>query len=246
MTVDQLCGLGPYSNINVQLQFPVPIHHKSAQLAEEALRTLPGEKKGPSFSGVKQGATEQYHHFIDRLWEALDTHPDLDNPTRESLFKVLAYENASPKAKIILSTLPQGSPVDAMLEKMAKNDQVQQAAYVAEAVKAAVQGQLVATAIKGGVQPKQKGPIGLCYKCGKRGHTRIRCKATVWCDMCRNDTHATAVCRKSGNWNKSAHGGRATTTAAAVTHRPQTYKDPSYTNGDQQPRGASGSTWRPL
>ena len=37
-----------------------------------------------------------------------------------------------------------------------------------------------------------------CYKCGIKGHRARKCYKKVWCNYCRNNTHAESLCKKKG------------------------------------------------
>ncbi|TRZ06066.1 hypothetical protein HGM15179_021043 [Zosterops borbonicus] len=71
------------------------------------------------------------------------------------------------------------------------------------------QGHIIAVALSGGKinnpnhsnkTPCTNKPAGIiCFRCGQTGHFKQVCQKTVWCHKCNLDTHATEVCRKSGN-----------------------------------------------
>lgn len=66
-----LTGSGPFTNMVLQLQYPREMYNLSALLARQALYTVPEAKPLPKFTNVRQGLTEPYSHFVDRLAQAL-------------------------------------------------------------------------------------------------------------------------------------------------------------------------------
>ncbi|XP_063997002.1 uncharacterized protein LOC135173787 [Pogoniulus pusillus] len=63
---------------------------------------------------------------------------------------------------------------------------------------------------------RNNNPRNPCFRCGLTGHARDDCpQAAVWCDHCQLDSHATAACKRSGNYQRSAAGSRARTQVAA-------------------------------
>ena len=66
VTPEILIAQGAYTNLEVQLTFPVHVLQLSARLALEAFLVLPG-LSAPPFVTIVQGATESYSNFIDRL-----------------------------------------------------------------------------------------------------------------------------------------------------------------------------------
>ena len=94
ITVEMLIGQGTYANLEVQLTFPGNILLLSACLALEAFLALPGSS-APSFGTIVQGATESYSNFIDQLWDAVMNHPDLNDESKQQMFRVMAFDNAT-------------------------------------------------------------------------------------------------------------------------------------------------------
>ncbi|TRZ09403.1 hypothetical protein HGM15179_017706 [Zosterops borbonicus] len=115
LQLDMLTGQGPYATTNVQLTYPMEMHQLSQSLAHRALLLVGDKKKPAPYSTIKQGVTESYGKFIDRLSAALKDVPVVSPEVQELLFCSLAFENANSRTRTILATLPQGSPVDEML-----------------------------------------------------------------------------------------------------------------------------------
>ncbi|XP_072783282.1 uncharacterized protein [Taeniopygia guttata] len=155
---DMLTGQGPYATNQVQLTFPIEIHQLSQQLAHQALLLVPDKKKSASYATIKQGATEPFGQFIDRLSAALKDAPDVPPDVQEHLFRSLAFENANPPTRTILATLPQGCPVDEMLVRATRAEQSNQAAAFAATIQDAIeqQGHIIAAALSSNNTRKQK------------------------------------------------------------------------------------------
>jgi len=137
ITAEMLIGQGTYANLEVQLTFPANILQLTARLALEAFLALPGSS-APSFRTIVQGATESYSNFIDRLWDALMNHPDLNDESKQQVFWVLAFDNVNKTTKQILASLPKGAGVEEMLSRVERTDAQKQQATTAAAVQGAV------------------------------------------------------------------------------------------------------------
>jgi len=115
------------------LTFPTHVLQLSACLALEAFLALPGSST-PPFRTVVQGATETYSNFIDRLWDALMNHPDLNEESKQQIFRVLAFGNAKKVTKQLLASLPKGAGVEGVLSRIERAGAQKQQATVAAAV----------------------------------------------------------------------------------------------------------------
>ncbi|TRZ06774.1 hypothetical protein HGM15179_018430 [Zosterops borbonicus] len=146
-----LTGQGPYATTYVQLTYPMEMHQLSQSLAHRALLLVPDKKKPAPYSTIKQGATEPYGQFIDRLSAALTDAPDVSPEVQEHLFRSLAFENANSRTRTVLATLPQGSPVEEMLVRATQAEQNNQTAAFTVAMHDAMQqqGHLIAAALSG-------------------------------------------------------------------------------------------------
>ncbi|TRZ08789.1 hypothetical protein HGM15179_018316 [Zosterops borbonicus] len=228
---DMLTGQGPYATTNVQLIYPIEMHQLSQWLAHRVLLLVPDKKKPAPYSTIKQGVTEPYGQFIDRLSAALKDAPDVSPEVQEHLFRSLAFENANSRTRTILAMLPQGSPVDEMLVRATRAEQNNQTVVFTAAMHDAMQqqGHIIADALSGGKinNPSHSNktlrtnkPAGIiCFRCGETGHFKQACQRTVWCHKYNLDTHATEACRKLGNIKRSALKHRAKTQINALTQK---------------------------
>ncbi|XP_055556205.1 endogenous retrovirus group K member 8 Gag polyprotein-like [Falco biarmicus] len=247
LRADMLTGQGLYSTTQVQLQYPIQMHQLAQTLAHRALLSVPDKKKPASYTTVCQGTTEPYGQFVDCLSAALKDNSDLPVDLQEHLFRSLAFEGANPRIRVILATLPQGSPLDEMLIRATRAEQNNQVAAFTAALRE--QGHIIAAALTNHIGGHRKGNNGksgfdICYRCGESGHVRCTCSKTVWCHKCNLDKHATAVCRynRSGNMQCSTSGLHAKTQVQAPTTQMRNVV--SYTSASHLPGGASGWTWQ--
>jgi len=85
-----------------------------------------------------QGATESYSNFIDRLWDSVMNHPDLNDESKQQMFQVLAFDNANKTTKQLLASLPKEAGVEEMLSRVERAGAQKQQATFAAAVQGAV------------------------------------------------------------------------------------------------------------
>ena len=209
MTAEMLTGQGAYADPDAQAAFPASLLQLSARLALDAFLALPGSA-APAFAAVVQGAAEGYGSFIDRLRDAVMSHPDWNEESKQQMFRALAFDNANPTTKQILGRLPMGAGVEEMLATAERAAARKQRAAVAAAVQDALREvirPLAAAVQQTGAGRARQPSRGRCYRCGQAGHTRRNCRGAVWCDSCQKATHATEAC--SGTGGRSAERGHA-------------------------------------
>jgi len=114
VTVDIFTGQVIYASLERQLIFPAHVLQLSARLALEAFFALPGSS-APPFGTVVQGATETYSNFINQLYNALMNHPDLNDESKQQMFRLLAFDYANKTTKQLLAGLLRGAGVEDML-----------------------------------------------------------------------------------------------------------------------------------
>ncbi|TRZ07923.1 hypothetical protein HGM15179_019182 [Zosterops borbonicus] len=100
---DILTGHGAYASPNVQLIYPIVMHQLSQSLALKAILLVPDKKKPLPDASIKQGASESYSQFIDRLAAALKDTPDLTTEVQDKLFCTLAFDNTNSCTRTILA-----------------------------------------------------------------------------------------------------------------------------------------------
>ncbi|XP_068279049.1 endogenous retrovirus group K member 24 Gag polyprotein-like [Nyctibius grandis] len=140
-----LIGTGDYASTVVQLQLPAAALQLSQDLAFRALSSIHDEKAAPAFTNVKQGPTEPYGKFIDRLHDAIQLHPDLNDDMKVRFLDLLAFDNANEKAKKALSLLSRGSSTATLIEAAERMLAQDNATVMAAAVGAAVRSSLQQT-----------------------------------------------------------------------------------------------------
>ncbi|KAJ7428904.1 hypothetical protein WISP_00489 [Willisornis vidua] len=123
LTPEILVGDGAFANVQVQLQYPIEIHYITARLARQAYYAVPEISSSPSFTAVKQGETEPYQHFVDRLYQAIASYAGLGVQEKRSMFHLLALENTNQRTKSLLATLPKTADILEMLEVADRVDQ---------------------------------------------------------------------------------------------------------------------------
>ncbi len=141
-------GAGHYTRSDWQAQFATEVLQLGQDLAYRALARVYDEKSGPAFTSVRQGPTEPYGKFIDRLHTAIMAHPDLDDDMKAKFLDMLAFNNANQKktknkkqtqkTKRALSVLPKGSSTGQLLEAAERMLEQEKATVMAAAVGAAV------------------------------------------------------------------------------------------------------------
>ena len=114
--VNHYAGAGQFADPELQFRILPEVLRESARMVLRAFLTLPEAGKKPmSFTSIKQGVSEPYMTFIDRLCDVVEKqieHPE----TRESLLIKFALKNANADCKKILITLPQNATLLEMVE----------------------------------------------------------------------------------------------------------------------------------
>ena len=128
-------------------------------MALQAFLTLPEAGKQPiSFTSIRQGVSETFMTFIDRLRDAVEKqieHPE----ARESLLIKLALEYANADCKKILIALPRNATLVEMVEAANRVGTLEQQATMLAGAFAAVMKPLESRR---------------CYTCGQQGHHDLR------------------------------------------------------------------------
>ncbi|RMB91546.1 hypothetical protein DUI87_32125 [Hirundo rustica rustica] len=169
------------------------------------------------FTDVKQGPSEPFASFIDRLTQAVDRQV-IDEGVKSHMIRCLAFANANPECKRVISAMPGQPTMAEILEACSKVGTLQHVATIL--------GDQVEKAVKEAFANFQQRQ---CYKCGKPGHFKKDCPQIT--NNADSSDHCSACGRRkrrparnnasggtqSGNSRRSADRQRATTQVMAMT-----------------------------
>uniref|UniRef100_A0A8C4Y500 CCHC-type domain-containing protein n=1 Tax=Gopherus evgoodei TaxID=1825980 RepID=A0A8C4Y500_9SAUR len=159
---DQIYGSGHFSTAETQLELPVASFGRTALCIVRAFRRVPVTGKPlSSFTSIRQGPTEPFHQFVDRLKEAIARQIDNEEAQIE-LSRCLAAEQANVDCKKILQTVIHQ-------DKYTLAEMIQACAEVGT--------QTHTVALLAGALPAGSKPLGNCFNCNKPGHFRCECRA---------------------------------------------------------------------
>lgn len=157
--VDALLGKGPYAPAAAQAQLPVTALQDAREAALRAFLKVPDEGKPQrSASSLRQGPTEPFVQFIDKLRDVLDKQVRDEN-AKELLLKTFAMENANEDCRKMLE--PLNNPTLAQMIEACKSVGTisHQCSVIASAVAA--------------LHISQQS----CFSCGQPGHIKRNCPA---------------------------------------------------------------------
>ncbi|KAJ7414879.1 hypothetical protein WISP_81049 [Willisornis vidua] len=100
--IDRMYGEGAYVTNTRQAETPLPVLHKTAELAFQAIEKVAKTTTStPSYALIFQGPKEPFYEFATRLKEAVAK--QVSNPSAQDiLFKSLVVEKANEECKKIL------------------------------------------------------------------------------------------------------------------------------------------------
>ncbi|RMC21995.1 hypothetical protein DUI87_02866 [Hirundo rustica rustica] len=116
-----------------------------------------------SYTDIKQGPSESFTSFINRLTQAVDRQVS-DEGVKPHLIQCLAFANANPECKRVISAMPGQPSMAEILEACSKVGTPQHVATIL--------GDQVEKAVKDAFANFQQRQ---CYKCGKQGHFKKDC-----------------------------------------------------------------------
>ncbi|RMC19650.1 hypothetical protein DUI87_03211 [Hirundo rustica rustica] len=164
-TVGQLTGDPPLDSPARQARvFPREVLADIKNAARKAMVQIPpAGVTESSFTDIKQGPSESFTSFINRLTQAVERQVT-DEGVKSHLIQCLAFANVNPECKRVISAMPGQPSMAEILEACSKVGTPQHVATIlGDQVEKAVKEAFV------NFQQRQ------CYKCGKQGHFKKDC-----------------------------------------------------------------------
>uniref|UniRef100_A0A8C3VDZ5 Uncharacterized protein n=1 Tax=Catharus ustulatus TaxID=91951 RepID=A0A8C3VDZ5_CATUS len=237
LTLAQLAGDPPEDNPAQQARLPRDVLIDIKEAASKAvLQIAPAGMQDTIYTDIRQGASESFSSFTDRLTQAVDRQVT-DEVAKPHLLKSLAFTNANQECKRVISAIP-GQPFLAeMVETCSKVGTPQHiASIVEERMERVLQVQNeTLEKILANFKKQKNSTEGQRYKCGNFGHFKKNCpqlaktgKSSGLCSRCRRGKHPASECYSQtdvdgkqllilGNYKKSANCQRAMTEVMAMT-----------------------------
>lgn len=180
LTLDHLCGEGQWSKPQDQAnQIPRAVLEIIWGVAEKVFFTMPSKTTTKiSYTDIKQGPTEDFIEFVDRLTAAIEAQIE-DQSLHEQLIRDFAKRNANDACKAIIKTLPFKPPpslllmTEACMRQVADLPDSQQKKRESSGRILAHPANLEETKDNKATDRSQ----WVCSRCGKRGHTAKYCRA---------------------------------------------------------------------
>ena len=200
--LEGLVGKGALNTPQQQVTMHALVLNASTTAAKIAFRRTPDPTSATQqWGSVRQGPTEPYATFMDRLMTAI--HRQISNPDAQNVvLRQLAFENANEDCRAALRPI-------AHLPGTSANDMLKACQSVGtEGHKAKLFAAALANSGPGRQQfPPQVNNMAdkVCFGCGKKGHFRAQCRSTqterrpaTKCPLCKKGFHWANQCRSRG------------------------------------------------
>ncbi|CAM4497225.1 unnamed protein product [Caretta caretta] len=190
---EHLAGEGQFATVQMQSQLPQAVFPIISICTQHAFRKVPDSgKPTKSFASIRQGASESFMDFTNRLQEAILRQVDNPAAAQEILLK-MAVENVNEDCRRALQ-VAQAAGILELSDMLRACQNIGTEAHKAGVLAAAL---------------RKSGKEGKRYRCGKEGHFHRECRSSTAptrpskkCPKCRKGYHWANQCR-SGSGNRT-------------------------------------------
>uniref|UniRef100_A0A8U8ARF7 Uncharacterized protein n=1 Tax=Geospiza parvula TaxID=87175 RepID=A0A8U8ARF7_GEOPR len=228
LTVAQLAGDPPDDNPAEQaVRLPRQVLRDIKEAARRAiLQIAPAGIPDIPFSAIRQGSTEPYSSFIDRLTQAVDRQV-VDEAVKRPLLENLAYANANPDCQRVITAMPGRPSLAEMVEACNKVGTPQHvASIVKDELREEWEGKMKGSSeekilekilqqqteamdkVLANIQKKSNSSGERCFKCKAFGHVKKNCPQPQAHTQTQAQTHVQKsvrpLCPRCGKGRHSA------------------------------------------
>ncbi|KAM7023916.1 endogenous retrovirus group K member 6 Gag polyprotein-like isoform 1-T1 [Acridotheres tristis] len=224
LTLAHLAGDAPHDRVEDQADLPRGVLGDIKDAAKKALLQIEtAESPHGLYTQIKQGPTEPYASFIDRLTQAIERQCD-DDTARPILLHNLAFANANEECQRVIRTLPDLQPnLSQMIEVCSKTRSplhitTIQADTLGERIERAIttqaeimdkrfaaQTEMLVNSFTKALNALVNNPRTIsqandktCFGCGKPGHVTRNCPVPIKkvnrCPRCKKGSHYANQC----------------------------------------------------